>query len=281
MTYSSFRRYDGLRVALSHDWLTGMRGGERVLELLCEQFSEAELYTLIHNRSAVSPIISSRVKRTSWLQHVPGIMANYRYTLPLLPAASRSLRVSHADLLISTSHCVAKGIPHPAATPHLCYCFTPMRYAWLFYDEYFGNNPLKRLLLKPMLRHIRQWDLAHNEDVDLFVGISTYIRDRIKRCYNRDAEVVYPPVNTERLQPGDGSLGGFDLAVSALVPYKRIDLAVDAYNANGRPLKIVGTGTGFEALRRKAAANIQFLGWQSDEDIAKLYQTCNWLVFSR
>jgi glycosyltransferase involved in cell wall biosynthesis len=274
---------------LAHDWLTGMRGGERVLELLCEGFPAAHIYTLIRNPQAVSVAINRHEVHTSWLQRVPGIFKRYRYFLPFYPRAIEAFKPPEADLLISTSHCVAKGLKPRSGTKHLCYCFTPMRYAWSFHDEYFGSNPIKRALLDPVLGSLRNWDRKASDRVDLFVAISQHVRRRIEINYGREAEVVYPPVNTEFYTPGPASQGfaepgeakheEFDLIVSALVPYKRVDLAVDAYKQSGRPLKIVGTGTEHAALERYATKNIEFLGWRTDEEVRDLYRQCRLLVF--
>jgi len=267
------------KVLLGHDWLTGMRGGERVLELLCETFPDAELFTLIHNEKAVSEQISKHVSATSWLQHIPGIFKYYRYALPLFPKAIESIRIPEADLLITTNHCVAKGLQKHKNTRHLCYCFTPMRYAWLFFDEYFGGNKIKKMTLSPILSYLRKWDLQSTEKVDRFVAISAHIQKRIEKFYHRPSDIVYPPVDTQRLTPQNNSDQDFDLIVSALVPYKRVDLAVDAYNQLKRPLKIVGTGTEYEILKEKAGNNITFEGWQSDETIKQMYQQCRCLIF--
>jgi len=268
-----------LRVVLCHDWLTGMRGGERVLEILCRGFPEAPVYTLIHNPEAVSPTINAHPVRTSWLQHLPGIMWRYRNFLPLFPAAVQSLRLPPADLVISTSHCVAKSVRPPADARHLCYCFTPMRYAWTFFDEYFGNLAVKAAVARPVLAWLRRWDRRTAARVDRFAAISRHVQARIEQFYGREAEVVYPPVDTARCTPGDGGPGQFDLIVSALVPYKRLDLAVDAYNASGRTLKIVGVGSELERLRPLAGSNIEFLGWRSDAAVLELYRACRLLVF--
>mgnify|MGYP003586132078 CR=1 FL=1 len=256
-----------------------MRGGERVLELLCQGFPSAPILTLIHNRGAVSPVIEGHPVTTTWLQRVPGVMRWYRYFLPFFPSAVESLRVPEADLLISTSHCVAKGHRAPAGGKHLCYCFTPMRYAWTFYEEYFGANPLKKAVLSPILGSLRDWDRRTAAGVDRFVTLSRHVQDRIRRFYGREADVVYPPVNTDYFTPGRAEGGGFDLVVSALVPYKRLDLAVAAYTRLAYPLKIVGTGTEFPALRKVAGPKVEFLGWQDDEKVRELYRDCRCLVF--
>jgi glycosyltransferase involved in cell wall biosynthesis len=272
-----------LDVALSHDWLTGMRGGERVLEWLCRGFPRATVLTLIHNPAAVSDVIAAHPVRTSPLQRLPGIGERYRRLLPLFPWAFGRLRAPPADLLISTSHCLAKAVRAPPGARHLCYCFTPMRYAWTFYEEYFGRNPLKRRALAPLLARLREADLRANERVDRFVTLSRHVQERIRRFYGREADVVYPPVDVDFFTPGDAARDAaapaFDLIVSALVPYKRIDLAVRAYSRTGFPLKVVGVGTEFPALRAAAAPNVEFLGRLEDGAVRALYRACRLLVF--
>lgn len=277
----SMSEWQNLNVILAHDWLTGMRGGERVLEILCRAFPRAPIYTLLHNPSAVSATINSHHIKTSWLQNVPGIFKYYRNFLPLFPSAIESLRPDRADLVISTSHCVAKGLIAPPGARHLCYCFTPMRYAWVFYDEYFGSNPLKKALLTPLLSRLRQWDKESSARVDYFATLSRHVQKRIKDFYDRDAEVVYPPVDLSFWTPDDevGAGGDYDLVVSALVPYKRIDLAVKAYTKLGDPLKIVGTGTESDKLRKMAGTNIEFSGRVPDDRLLELYRHCRALIF--
>lgn len=272
------------RVALVHDWLTGMRGGERVLEILCRMFPAAPIYTLVYSPESVSELIRSREVHASFLQRVPGIARRYRWFLPAFPAAVEQLRIAPVDIIISTSHCVAKGIKPPPGARHLCYCFTPMRYAWVFYEEYFGRNPFKQALFKPVLAGLRRWDLNACSRVDRFITLSKHVRERIQRFYGREADVVYPPVNTEYWTPppgGTGGNGGYDLAVSALVPYKRLDLAVRTYAASGAPLKIAGAGTEYDTLRNLAGSsrNIEFLGRVSDADLRELYRGCRALIF--
>ncbi len=273
------KEWADLNVALAHDWLTGMRGGERVLELLCEGFPRAPIHTLIHKPDGVSDLINRHPIHTSVLQRVPDITRRYRYFLPLYPWAVSRFKPAPADLLISTSHCLAKGLPRPPGARHLCYCFTPMRYAWTFYEEYFGTNPFKKMILKPILRALRHWDHTNSYSVDRFVAISHHVQKRIQRFYGRGADVVYPPVDTERCTPGDHSHDGYDLIVSALVPYKRIDLAVETYTRSGYPLVVVGTGTEYERLRTVAGPHIRFLGWETDAAILDLYRKCRMLIF--
>lgn len=272
--------WKNLKVALSHDWLTGMRGGEKCLDLLCQGFPGAPLHALIHKRTAVSDTINAHPVRTSFLQHVPGIFSTYRYFLPAFPLAERLFPPVSADLLISTSHCVAKALRTTPGTRHLCYCFTPMRYAWTFHDEYLGRGSLKQRLASPVLDALRRWDRSVSGRVDRFVAISRHVRQRIEQFYEREADVVNPPVDTMFFTPGAPDAGrDYDLVVSALVPYKRVDLAVRTYARLGFPLKIVGTGTDTDALRALAGPRTEFLGWRSNDEIRELYRACRLLIF--
>lgn len=269
-------------MVLGHDWLTGMRGGERVLELLCETFPDAPIATLLCNPESVSETIRRHPVVASWLGRIPGIHRHYRNWLPLMPWAARSLAVPPCDVLLTCSHCVSKAFRKPVGAKHLCYCFTPMRYAWTFREEYFGRNPLKGLALAPLLAALRVWDRKTASEVDRFVGISQHVADRIRRHYGRDCDVVYPPVDVARCTPapdGRGGEGGFDLIVSALVPYKRVDLAVETYSRHAWPLKVVGVGGAAKALAAKAGPTVEFLGWKSDDDVLALYRQCRFLVF--
>ncbi|MGQ9661138.1 MAG: glycosyltransferase [Kiritimatiellia bacterium] len=272
-------RWRKLKAILAHDWLTGMRGGERVLEILCQGFPVAPIYTLFYNPRAISATINSHPITTSWLQHVPGILRFYRHCLPLFPLAIESIKPEPSELLISTSHCVAKGLYPPAGARHLCYCFTPMRYAWLFREEYFRDQPVRALLATPILAALRKWDKASSGRVHRFAAISRHVQKRIATFYGREADVVYPPVNLEWFTPSSASEANFDLIVSALVPYKRIDLAVDSYTRLGYPLRIVGVGTELRKLQAMAGPNVQFMGWQSDESVRELYRSCRLVVF--
>jgi glycosyltransferase involved in cell wall biosynthesis len=268
-----------MKVAIVHDWLTGMRGGEKCLEVFCELFPEATIFTLLHNKGSVSKIIESMDIKTSFIQHLPKAPTKYRSYLPLFPKAIESFDLSGYELILSSSHCVAKGIRKPKDSLHVCYCYTPMRYAWMFYDEYFGNlSIMKRMLIKPLLGRLRRWDLKTNEGVDFFIAISDNIKDRISNCYSRDSYVIYPPVDIDRFSLSNES-EDFYLIVSALVPYKRVDLAVDAFNQNGKRLLIIGTGNSQESLKKKAKNNIEFLGWSSDDEIAGYYKRCKALIF--
>jgi glycosyltransferase involved in cell wall biosynthesis len=267
------------RVALVHDWLTGMRGGERCLEVLCELFPSAPLFTLLHVPGSVSPVIEDRPIVTSFVQGLPAAARRYRQYLPLFPAAVRRFDLRGYDLVISLSHCVAKGVRIPRGALHVCYCFTPMRYVWDLYDDYFGRDagPLVRSLMPPVAAALRRWD-RRTASVHHFVAISRHIADRIRRVYGRDADVIHPPVELDRFRVG--APADFYLVVSALAPYKRVDLAVAAATRLGRRLLVVGTGPEEGKLRRLAGPTVEFLGWRSDEEVAALYARCRAVLFT-
>ena len=265
----------GAKVALVHDWLTGMRGGEKALEVLCERFPGAELFTLIHLRGSVSPTIERLPTHTSFVQHLPFVARHYRMYLPLFPTAIEQFDFDRFDLIVSLSHCCAKSIVRPGRVTHLCYCLTPMRYAWDQFDAYFGPARMGRVgsaIMRPVMARLARWDRDTAGRVDRYVAISHHVAGRIRRYYNREASVVYPPVDTEFFQPDSVVPERYALIVSALVPYKRIDLAIDACRLAGVRLKIVGDGPERAALERSAPGDVEFLGRRSDEDIRDLYR---------
>ena len=267
------------RVALVHDWLTGMRGGERCLEVACEIFPDAPLFTLLHVPGSVSPVIERRRIVTSFVQRLPAAEARYRQYLPLFPAAVRGFDLSGYDLVISMSHCVAKAVRRPPGALHLSYCFSPMRYIWDLYDDYFGARAprLTRWLMPPVAAALRAWD-RRTDGVDAFVAISDHIAERIRRVYDRDAEVIHPPVDVARFRLAE-RVDDYYLVVSALVPYKRVDLAIAAASRLGRRLLVVGTGPEAARLRAQAGPGVEFLGWRSDAEVAELYSRCRAVLF--
>lgn len=284
---SSIRKGPGPRVALIHDWLTGMRGGEKCLEVACQRWPGATLHTLMHKKGALTPDIERLAIRTSWLQNLPGIFRYYRYTLPVMPLASRSWKVGPVDLVLSFSHCVAKAVRVPEGVPHISYCFTPMRYAWHQRDAYFSENsrsPIKRAtdsVRDTILDRIRTWDAKTAAGVSHFVAISHTIAKRIREAYGRDSEVIYPPVDTNYYTPANVSRGDHYLVISALAPYKRIDLAVESCKRLRRKLVIIGTGQDEKRLRQLAGNSpwIEFLGWQPDEVLRDHLRKCKALLF--
>ena len=270
-----------LRVALVHDWLTGMRGGERVLEALCGLYPDAALLTLVHNAGRVSPAIERHRPRVSFVGHLPRAERLYRHFLPLFPAAIEQFDLDRVDLVISSSHCAAKAIVCPGRARHLCYCHSPMRYAWDQFDAYFGPariGPLGSHLMRPAMAALARWDAATAGRVDRFLANSQHVAGRIHRYYNREAGVVYPPVNTDFFTPDGGPVEPFFLAVSALVPYKRLDLAVEACEAVGAPLKVVGEGPELDRLRALAGPATEFVGRCDDETLRELYRRTTALI---
>ena len=263
------------KVALIHDWLTGMRGGEKVLEVLCERFPDADLFTLVHTRGSVSPAIERLRTHTSFIQSLPRVAQYYRHYLPLFPTAIEQFSFDGFDLVVSVSHCCAKSIVRPARVPHLCYCLTPMRYAWDQFDGYFGPDRIGRVgsrLMRPVMARMARWDRDTAGRADRYVAISHYVAGRIRRYYNREAIVVYPPVDTEFFHADDTVPARQALVVSALVPYKRIDVAIDACRLAGVPLTIVGDGPDRQRLERAGGAAVRFLGYLSNEEIRGLYR---------
>ena len=270
------------RVVLVHDWLTGMRGGEKCLEPLCRRWPDAQLFTLLHKRGSVSPSIEHVRIRPSFLNRLPKVERYYRYLLPLMPFVA-GWRVTDADLVISLSHAVAKSAQPPKGVPHVCYCFTPMRYAWHMKDAYFQKRGLfgrlKAKAIDTLLSRIRAWDHRTASRVTHFVAISNTVRTRIRDCYNRDAVVIYPPVDTDFYTPSDEAREDFYLVVSALAPYKRFDLAIDACTKLGKKLIVIGSGQHAAKLKATAGANVSFLGWQSDEVIRDHLRRAKALLF--
>jgi glycosyltransferase involved in cell wall biosynthesis len=252
-----------------------MRGGEKVLEILCELYPTADLYTLIHRRGSTSPAIERMRPRTSWLQHLPGINRYYRVCLPLFPLVIEQFDLSGYDLVISSSHCVAKSVIRAPHARHVCYCHTPMRYAWDQFDAYLGPDRVGRVasrLARPVMAALARWDRRTAGRVDRYVANSQHVARRIRRYYNREAVVVYPPVDTAFYHPDSTVPETSMLMVTALVPYKRVDLAIEACRRANVPLHIVGDGPERGRLERFAGAGVQFLGVQHGEKLRALYR---------
>jgi glycosyltransferase involved in cell wall biosynthesis len=271
------------RVALVHDWLTGMRGGEKCLEVLCELFPRADLYTLLHVPGSVSAPIESRRIVTSFVQGFPGVARRYRRWLPFFPRAIESFDLGAYDLVVSSSHCVAKGVrPAPAAL-HVDYCHTPMRYMWDQFEAYFGPgraDPATRLAAQMVRESLCRWDVRASARVHRFIANSEHVRQRIRRHYGRDADVVHPPVDCGRFSVAPAGPEDYFLVVSAFAPYKRIDVAIAAAVRAGVRLVVVGGGPEAARLQEQArGARIEFLPWQPDAALALLYARCQALLF--
>jgi glycosyltransferase involved in cell wall biosynthesis len=279
-----------LRVALVHDWLTGMRGGERVLDQLCRRFPSAPLWTLLHRPGKVSATIESRKVHTSLLQRMPFAATRYRSYLPLFPLFAELHKAgSGTDLIISTSHAVAKSMVVRSGQPcpfHLCYIHTPMRYVWDMFDEYFGPDRVghfaSRFIFAPIARLLQAYDRHTVDRVDLFLANSNYVAERVRRIYGREAIVVPPPVDTDRFAATKREPEDWYLVVSAMVPYKRVDQAIRAAAALGRHLKLIGTGPEVKSLKQLAVAvgaDVEFIGFVHDDKLGNYYRKARALLF--
>jgi glycosyltransferase involved in cell wall biosynthesis len=265
-----------MRVALIHDWLTGFRGGEKVLDALCGVFPAADLFTLVHVPGTTSEAIERRRIVRSVVQWLPWAPTSYRQYLPLFPFAVEQFDLDGYDLVVSTSHCAAKSVVVPGRARHLCYCLTPMRYAWDQFEAYFGPDrvgPWRSRALRPILARLARWDRDTAGRVHRYLAISQWVARRIALYYNRDSTIVYPPVDTVFYTPDSVPVGSRFLIVSALVPYKRIDLAIAAARQAGVGLTVVGDGPDLGRLTALAAEGVEFLGWRSDEEVRHLYRT--------
>jgi glycosyltransferase involved in cell wall biosynthesis len=265
-----------MRVALAHDWLTGMRGGEKVLEALCELYPAADIFTLFHARGSVSEAIERHHITTSLVQKLPLARSQYRRYLPLFPTAIEQFDLDPYDLVISSSHCAAKAVVAAGRAHHLCYCHSPMRYAWDQFDAYFGPERVgqfaSRWIYRPMLGRLARWDAATAAHVGRFIANSQHVAGRIRRYYNREATIVYPPVDTIFYHPDTTVPESHFLIVSALVPYKRIDVAIAACRRVGARLRIVGDGPDRARLEDQANGAVEFAGHLRDEEIRDEYR---------
>lgn len=265
-----------MKVALIHDWLTGMRGGERALLAFCEIFPDADLFTLVQVPGATDPIIERRKVRTSLIQRLPFPGRLYRHYLPLFPAAIEQFDLDDYDLVLSTSHCAAKSVVVPGRTRHICYCLTPMRYAWDQFDAYFGAERVgvaTSRLMRPIMAAMARWDRGTAHRVHRYLAISQYVARRIGLYYNRPSTIVYPPVETTFFTPTATSapVAGFCM-VSALVPYKRVDLAIAAAQRAEVQLTVIGDGPERARLEALGGDRVSFLGWRSNDEIRALYR---------
>lgn len=272
-----------MRVALVHEWLTNMAGSERVILALHELYPDAPIFTSVYVPEKFPELAGADI-RTSFLQRVPGAKTKHQAFSLLRTVAFERFDLSDFDVVISSSHAEAKGVITRPETLHICYCYTPVRYYWSGYHHYLENprfgvfNPMVKLVMPYMTNYLRIWDRCAADRVDRFVAISQHVSRRIKKYYRREADVIYPPVNTSWLRRTDTS-GDYFLVVGRIIPYKRADIVVNAFNQLGLSLKIAGTGSDLESLKKMAAPNIEFLGRVSDEELRELYAGCIALIF--
>jgi len=266
-----------MKIALIHDWLNGMRGGEKVLEHISDVFPDAPIFSLHGEKEKLSDKLRKKEIHFSFIQKLPLKNKYYRYYFPFFPFAIESFDFSKYDLAISTSHCVAKGIKTHKNLCHISYCFTPVRYIWEFEDEYFGSNKLKKALIKPFLKFMKHWDKTTSKRVFKFITISETVKKRIKKIYNRESTIIYPPCNY-KFSPNKNK-SNYYLILSALVPYKKIDLAIEVFNKLKYPLLIAGTGPEENKLKKMSNKNIKFTGWITEEEKIDLLKNAKAFIF--
>lgn len=269
-----------MKVALVHYWLCNRRGGERVLESLCEMFPQADIFTLVYDPERLqSQVIAKHKVTTSFIQSLPFSRKRYQYYLPLMPIALEQFDLRQYDVIISSESGPAKGVLVPPSASHICYCHSPMRYVWDLYHDYLGKAPLvKKLLTAPVMHYLRIWDALSANRVDTFVANSNTIKNRIRACYRRDSVVVHPPVDVDDFS-AEADREEFYLLAGELVPYKRPDIAVKACNQLGKRLVVIGGGPMEKALREMAGPTVTIMGRQPFDVLKTHYATCKALLF--
>ena len=275
----------GKRVTLVHDWLLTWRGGEKVLEAMAELFPDAPIYTLFHDSKDMPASLESHRIVTSVLDRIPGARSRHRHFLPLMPGAARLMTLpGDTELVLSSSHCVAKGVRAPKGATHVSYVHAPLRYRWDRFDDYFGPGKASapvRVAARVTRPFLRAWDVATSWAVDRFLANSAHVAKQIEQRYHRAARVIHPPVELERFTHGalEGTgEGGYFLCLGALAPYKRIDLAIEAFRRTGRELWIAGSGQSSQWLR-ELPPNVKALGQVTDDAMAELYRNARALIF--
>jgi glycosyltransferase involved in cell wall biosynthesis len=273
-----------MKTAVVHEWLVTYAGSERVVEQLLALYPESDLFSLVEFLpDELRHFIQHKSVTTSFLQRLPFANPHFRQYLPLMPLAIEQFDLSAYDVILSSSHAVAKGVLTRADQLHLCYVHTPVRYAWDLQQQYFQGGQLKggarRLLAQWVLHYLRLWDVATVNRVDHFIANSEYVARRIWKTYRREAQVIYPPVAIDRFQPHDRR-EEFYFTLSRFVPYKRVDLIVSAFNQLGLPLVVIGDGPDWKQVNSIARPNVQLLGRQPDEVVVKYMQRCKAFVYA-
>jgi len=266
-----------MRIALVHDHLCGIGGSERIFQYFCEEFSDADVYTLAYNSETTLPFFAHRKIHTTWMNRWIRTSEAFRWSFPIAASVMQRLDLSHYDLILSSSATTAKYVKAPKGR-HLCYCYIPTRALW-HYDQYFGRG-FKRYLIKPFLNALRKRDFRIAQNVDRFIAISESSRNYIRQYYHRDSEVIYCPIDTDRFRPVNHRKLDHYLLVSRLETWKKVEYAIEAFNALGKPLKIVGSGSEEAKLRKMAKSNIVFVGSLSDVELAQEYALCKAVIFT-
>jgi glycosyltransferase involved in cell wall biosynthesis len=271
---------DCWKVALAHHWLVAHRGGERVFEEIAELFPAADIFTLVCDPRKMPDSLAGRSIRTSALQWLPKAASWYPYYLPLYATAAERMDLTGYDLVISSDAATVKAVRTASHATHICYCHAPMRYVWSGYEAYQRQaGPVSRAALKALRSTLCRWDYEAAQRVTHFVANSRNVQRRIREYYGRESVIVYPPVDTDRFFPAPGPRAGFFLLVSQLVPYKRVDLVVEAFNRCGRPLLVIGDGPERRKLEPAARPNIRFAGFQPGAAVLEAMQRCKAFVF--
>lgn len=273
-----------MKVAIVHDWLTTWAGAEKALAELLACYPQAEVFTTVNFLSAAeAPCLKGRTIHISFIQKLPGARKHYRRYLPLMPLAIEQFDLKGFDLILSSSHAVAKGVISDPSAVHICYCYSPMRYAWDMQHQYLRQSGNTRgpvsWLMRWQLHRLRQWDFISAQRVDHFIAISHYIKRRIETFYRRDAEIIYPPVDVDKFRC-DRSRETFYVTASRMVPYKRIDLVIEAFNQMpDRQLIVIGDGPDYAKLKALAGSNVTLLGYQSDDVLIDYLERARAFVF--
>ncbi len=269
----------GLRVAIVHYWFTAYGGGERVVESLSEIFPQADIFALIADRKVIPPGLRQHFVADSFVSRIPGAKRWYRHFLPLYPIALEQFDLSAYNLVISSESGPAKGVITPPQTCHICYCHSPMRYIWdLYHESRNSMNPVTRAVFSATAHYMRLWDFSTAARVDYFVANSRHIAARIRKCYRRESTVIHPPANWASGYISK-RVDDYYLVVSRLVPYKRVDVAIEACNRLQRRLRIVGTGSEYKRLRKLAGPNVEFIGQLDEQSLHEMYANCRALLF--
>lgn len=274
-----------MKAALIHDFLTQLGGAERVLDVLHEIYPDAPVYTLLYDEKKTEKRYKNWRIKTSFLQNLPARAFSYKWYLPLMKRAIESFDLSGYNLVISDASAFAKGVKVAEGTIHICYCHTPTRYLWQDRREYVKSLPYPsfvKIALKPLLASLQKWDYKAAQKIDFFIANSKEVKKRIKEFYQRDSKVIYPPVNTDFFKPDPNIKPDnkkYYFTAGRLEPYKKFDLVVEAFNVLNLPLKIAGTGSQAETLKRIAKDNIEFLGRVTDDELKRLYQTSKAFIF--